>query len=167
MRGVVYSAIQNTGRLHVGNYLGALRQWVDLQASPDELVFGVADLHALTSDSRASSVETVRAMLAVGLDPQRCVLYRQSDLGGLHTELMWLLACVASKPQLERMTHYKDKTSRGKDTLGLFAYPVLQAADVLLFKADRVPVGDDQRQHLELARDVCLAFNARVGRQDS
>lgn len=110
---LVYSAVQSSGRLHVGNYLGALKQWVALQSSPHPLVFAVADLHGLTAaaapaDPRAAA-QTVRALLAVGLDPARAVLYRQSDLAGPHSALMWLLACSTSTPLLQRMVHYKDK----------------------------------------------------------
>ncbi len=158
----VYSAVQASGRLHVGNWLGALRQWEALQQGQHSLVFAVADLHALTAGvERCAAVETMRGLLACGLDPERAVLYRQSDLAGPHAALMWLLACSTPTPLLQRMVHYKDKSARANDTLGLLSYPVLQAADVLLFAAELVPVGEDQRQHLELARDIVTAFNTR------
>ncbi len=156
----VYSAVQASGRLHVGNWLGALRQWEALQHGPHSLVFAVADLHALTAGAeRCAAAETMRGLLACGLNPDRAVLYRQSDLAGPHAALMWLLACCTPTPLLQRMVHYKDKSARANDTLGLLGYPVLQAADILLFGAELVPVGEDQRQHLELARDVVTAFN--------
>lgn len=173
---LIFSGIQPTGRLHIGNYLGAVKTWVSLQRNGEHTVISVADLHAMTAvdvSSRASdslhvrSLETARSVLACGYSSEKGILYRQSALSGAHTTLAWTLSCVCPMPWLERMVHYKDKAriATTADTCGLFSYPVLQAADILLFHATRVPVGEDQRQHLELARDLALAFNKRYGVQ--
>lgn len=165
----VLSGIQPTGDLHLGNYLGAVRQWVTDQHAADSY-FCVVDLHALTvprepGQLRAQTLETALALVAAGLDPDVCTLFVQSHLPE-HSQLCWILECVAGMGELRRMTQFKDKAKGGEDTtarVGLFTYPVLQAADILLYDADRVPVGDEQRQHLELCRDLALRFNHRYG----
>jgi tryptophanyl-tRNA synthetase len=165
----VLSGIQPTGDIHLGNYLGALRWWVVDQYEHDSY-YCVVDLHALTvprepAELRAKTVECAAMLLAVGLDPEVCTLFVQGHLSE-HSELTWLLECTASMGELRRMTQFKDKTAKGGEEsarVGLFTYPVLQAADILLYDADWVPVGDDQRQHLELTRDLAMRFNQRYG----
>ena len=164
----VLSGIQPSGDVHLGNYLGAIRRWVDAQHEADSF-YCVVDLHAITLPQdpavlRARTLETAQLLLAAGLDPEVCTLFVQSHVPE-HTELAWLLNCVATVGELRRMVQFKEK-SGGQDSVsvGLFDYPVLQAADILLYDADRVPVGDDQRQHLELTRDLATRFNARYGR---
>jgi tryptophanyl-tRNA synthetase len=165
----VLSGIQPTGDIHLGNYLGALRWWVADQHEHDSY-YCVVDLHALTvprdpAELRTKTVESAALLIAVGLDPEVCTLFLQSHVPE-HTELNWLLECTASFGELRRMTQFKDKTAKGGEEsarVGLFTYPVLQAADILLYDADRVPVGDDQRQHLELTRDLAVRFNQRYG----
>jgi tryptophanyl-tRNA synthetase len=166
----VLSGIQPTGAPHLGNYLGALRWWVDLQDDHDAY-YCVVDLHALTvpggdpEELRQSTLSMTALLLAIGLDPQRCVLFAQSHVPE-HTQLAWLLECTASVGEMSRMTQFKDKTAReGEEAarVGLFTYPVLMAADILLYQADFVPVGDDQRQHLELTRNLAERWNARFG----
>ncbi len=163
----IFSGIQPSGDLHVGNYFGAVRQWVAGQAVSDA-VYCIVDLHALTLDIdpaalRARTVDTAIGLVASGLDPDVCTLFVQSHVPA-HTELAWLLECTASYGELRRMTQFKDK---GKDQesvrASLLTYPVLMAADILLYDTDRVPVGDDQRQHIELARDLAIRFNSRYG----
>src|ERR1700722_19181379 len=163
----VLSGLQPSGELHVGNYLGAIRNWVADQYLHDAF-YCIVDLHALTLDIdpdvlRDRTFETALDLLAAGLDPDRCTLFVQSHVSE-HAQLAWLLECTATMGELRRMTQFKDK-SAGKDSVrvGLFTYPVLQSADILLYDADRVPVGDDQRQHLELTRDLALRFNQRYG----
>jgi len=166
----VLSGIKPSGSLHLGNYLGAIRHWVEDQRRDDCFYF-VADLHALTvehdpAELRARTLETATVLLSAGLDPEACTLFVQSHVPE-HTQLAWLLECTASFGELRRMTQFKDKAARGgrADAVraGLFTYPALMAADVLLYDADRVPVGDDQRQHLELTRDLAARFNTRYG----
>jgi tryptophanyl-tRNA synthetase len=163
----VFSGIQPTGDMHLGNYLGAVRQWVADQDTHDA-IYCVVDLHAMTlpyepAELSARTRRTAMLLLAAGLDPHRCILFVQSHVRA-HTELTWLLNCIATMGELRRMTQFKDK-GRGQESVsvGLFDYPVLMAADILAYDTDRVPVGDDQRQHLELARDVALRFNHRFG----
>ena len=163
----VLSGIQPSGQLHIGNYLGAVRQFIELQGRA-ECLFCVVDLHSLTVrqdpvELRQRTLETAALYLAAGIDPARAAVFVQSQVPE-HTELAWLLGCVATFGELQRMTQFKDKAA-GRDSvsLGLFAYPVLMAADILLYQATHVPVGDDQRQHLELTRDVAERFNARYG----
>ena len=163
----VFSGIQPTGDKHLGNYLGAIRHWVATQDADDAL-FCVVDLHAMTlaydpTDLAERTRRTAALLLASGLDPARCTLFVQSHVSA-HTELTWILNCVASFGELRRMTQFKEK-SGGQETVsvGLFDYPVLMAADILAYDTERVPVGDDQRQHLELARDLALRFNHRFG----
>jgi tryptophanyl-tRNA synthetase len=166
----IFSAIQPSGTLTLGNYLGAVRGWVELQESAprDERLFCVADYHAITvrhepEELRSLTLELVLDLLACGLDPGRSTLFLQSQVPE-HTELMWILASVASYGELGRMTQFKEKAGKRRlASLGLFAYPVLMAADVLTYKADRVPVGEDQLQHLELAREIARRFNQRFG----
>ncbi len=164
----VLSGIQPTGEMHLGNYLGAVRHWVAAQDADDAL-YCVVDLHALTvpydpPELPERTRRTAALLLAAGLDPQRCTLFVQSHVPA-HTELTWILNCVATFGELRRMTQFKEKAeSQESASAGLFDYPVLMAADILLYDAERVPVGDDQRQHLELARDVALRFNHRYGK---
>ena len=165
----VFSGIQPTGDFHVGSYVGALRNWVALQDQFDETIYCVVDLHAMTvpydpADLRASRHESARMLLAVGVDPDRSLLYYQSEVPQ-HVELAWILGTLAGLGQLERMTQFKEKADRAKQNLGIFAYPVLQAADILVHKAHAVPVGDDQSQHLELTRDLAQRFNSRFGEE--
>jgi tryptophanyl-tRNA synthetase len=163
------SGIQPTGDVQLGNYLGALKWWVVDQHEYDSF-FCIVDLHALTvprdpAELRSSTINAAAILLAVGLDPDICTLFVQSHVPE-HTELSWLLECTASMGELRRMTQWKDKSAKGGEEsarVGLFTYPVLQAADILLYDADRVPVGDDQRQHVELARDLAQRFNQRYG----
>jgi tryptophanyl-tRNA synthetase len=163
----VFSGVQPSGDLHLGNYLGAVRQWVT-QQHEDDAFYCIVDLHALTLEIdpavlRARTIEAAVNLLAAGLDPQVCTLFVQSHVPE-HQRLTWLLECTASMGELNRMTQFKEK-GRGNDRarVGLLTYPVLQAADILLYDADRVPVGEDQRQHLELARDLAIRFNHRYG----
>jgi tryptophanyl-tRNA synthetase len=164
----VLSGIQPTGEsFHFGNYLGAIRHWVALQETHDAF-YCVVDLHALTADFDAAALAqrtrvAAAQMFAVGLDPDRCTLFVQSHLPH-HTQLSWVLECLTGFGQASRMTQFKDKSSRAEFvSVGLFTYPVLQAADILLYQADAVPVGEDQRQHLELTRDLAERFNSRFG----
>ena len=163
----VLSGIQPSGDLHLGNYLGAIRNWVVDQDTHDAF-YCVVDLHALTLDIdpdelRRRTHDTALDLLAAGLDPERCTLFVQSHVVQ-HVQMAWLLECTAAMGELERMTQFKTK-SEGKESVrvGLFTYPVLQAADIVLYDAERVPVGNDQRQHLELAREVAIRFNHRFG----
>ena len=163
----VLSGLQPSGDLHLGNYLGAIRNWVADQDTHDAY-YCIVDLHALTLDIapdelRARTAETALDLLAAGLDPERCTLFVQSHVAQ-HAQLAWLLECTATMGELSRMTQFKEK-SAGKDSVrvSLYTYPVLQAADILLYDAERVPVGDDQRQHLELTRELANRFNHRYG----
>ncbi|TGJ85587.1 hypothetical protein E0Z10_g3137 [Xylaria hypoxylon] len=175
---VVFSGIQPTGTPHLGNYLGAMRQWrrlQDMAGDEDKLLFSIVDLHAITMPQDAEALrsrrrEMLAALLAIGLDPKRSTLFYQSSVMQ-HTELMWILSCTASMGYLGRMTQYKSKLLAGNKAgdldeavssrlkLGLFSYPVLQAADILVHRATHVPVGDDQKQHLEFARECVTNFN--------
>ncbi|HEV3387550.1 MAG TPA: tryptophan--tRNA ligase [Solirubrobacteraceae bacterium] len=164
----IFSGIQPTGRKHLGNYLGAITQWVAGQ-DRGEAIYCLVDLHALTipyepAALREAVYDTAATLLAAGLDPDRCIFFRQSDVQE-HPELTWLLSSVTSFGELNRMTQFKDKAGSQRDLVsaGLFFYPVLQAADVLAYRANEVPVGEDQRQHVELMRDVAERFNARFG----
>jgi tryptophanyl-tRNA synthetase len=165
----VLSGIQPTGELHLGNFVGAVRHWASDQHEHDSF-YCIVDLHALTleqdpAELKAKTLEVGALLLAAGLDPEVCTIFVQSHVPA-HAQLSWLLECVASFGELRRMTQFKDKTAKGGEgaaRVGLFTYPVLMAADILLYHADRVPVGDDQRQHLELARDVAERFNTRYG----
>src|SRR5579871_2134591 len=164
-----FSAIQPTGDILLGNYLGALRFWVTEQSLHDYF-FSVADLHAITSfhdpaELQAQTLDTAAILYAVGIDPSVSALSIQSQVHE-HAELAWVLNCVTGFGELQRMTQFKDKSSRQRElrgTAGLFVYPVLQAADILLYQTERVLVGEDQRQHLELARTLADRFNRRFG----
>jgi tryptophanyl-tRNA synthetase len=165
----ILSGVQPTGNSHVGNHVGAFRQWVEMQHDFDAY-YCVVDLHAITlpydaGELRDRTLEVAAILLACGLDPEVCTVFVQSHVPE-HTELAWLLNHVATVGELRRMTQFKAKAAeRGEGALpaGYFNYPVLQAADILIYQADRVPVGEDQRQHLELTRDVAERFNARFG----
>jgi tryptophanyl-tRNA synthetase len=164
----IFSGIQPTGRKHLGNYIGAIAQYVAGQ-DRGEAIYCIVDLHATTvpydpTELRERVYDTAAILLAAGLDPDRCILFRQGDLAE-HTELCWLLCSVTAFGDLNRMHQFKDKSSSQRDLVsaGLFFYPVLMAADVLLYRATDVPVGDDQRQHVELMRDVAVRFNTRFG----
>jgi len=169
----VISGIKPTGNLHLGNYLGAIRQWVAMQddvlAGGGETMYFIADLHALTewiapADVTANTYEITAAMIASGIDPARAILFNQARVPA-HSELAWLLNNVARVGWLNRMTQFKDKAGKDREgaSVGLYDYPVLMAADVLLYNATHVPVGEDQKQHLELARDVATKFNNDYG----
>jgi tryptophanyl-tRNA synthetase len=164
----IFSGIQPTGRKHLGNYIGAITQYVAGQDRGDA-IYCVVDLHAITVSYepavlRESVYDTAATLLAAGLDPERCIFFRQSDVPE-QPELCWLLSGVCAFGELNRMTQFKEKAGAQRDLVsaGLFMYPVLQAADVLAYRAHEVPVGDDQRQHIELMRDVAERFNARFG----
>ena len=164
----VFSGIQPSGDLHLGNYLGAIRRFVPLQQS-HECIYCVVDMHAITvwqepEDLRRRTYEVAAAYIAAGLDPARSVIFNQSQVAG-HAELAWVFNCVARLGWMARMTQFKDKAGKNSEnvSLGLFAYPSLMAADILLYKATHVPVGDDQKQHLELTRDIAQKFNNDFG----
>ncbi|MDB5408823.1 MAG: trpS [Rhodospirillales bacterium] len=164
----IFSGVQPTGNLHLGNYLGAIRNWVALQSSFD-CIFCIVDLHAITvpqdpAQLRLQTREVTAAYIAAGIDPERCIIFNQSMVSA-HSELSWLLSCLTPLGWLNRMTQFKEKAGKQRDNagLGLYAYPVLMAADILAYKATHVPVGEDQKQHLELARDIAGAFNRRYG----
>jgi tryptophanyl-tRNA synthetase len=163
----VFSGIQPTGEVHLGNYLGAIRGWTVNQHHSDA-IHCIVDLHALTipkdpAELRAKTGELMAVLVAAGLDPEVCTLFCQSQVHE-HTELGWMMECTAAFGELRRMVQFKDKAERADFvSAGLFTYPALQAADVLLYDTDEVPVGDDQRQHIELARDLAIRFNNRYG----
>ena len=169
----VVSGIKPTGNLHLGNYLGAVKQWVamqdDVQAAGGETLYFIADLHGLTefiapADLRAQTIEMTATLVAAGIDPDRSILFNQARVPA-HSELSWLLNNVARVGWLNRMTQFKDKAGKNREgaSVGLYDYPVLMAADVLLYNATHVPVGEDQKQHLELARDIATKFNTDYG----
>lgn len=164
----IVSGVQPTGNLHLGNYLGAIRRWVDIQ-NDYECLFFLADLHAITvaqepEKLRSSVRETTAAYIACGIDPKKSIIFPQSAIAA-HAELAWILSCRTPMGWLNRMTQFKEKAGKDKEkaALGLYSYPVLMAADILLYKATHVPVGEDQKQHIELARDIASAFNRDVG----
>jgi len=166
----VLSGIQPTAdSFHLGNYLGAVRQWIGLQDTHDAFYF-IADLHAITVEHdpallRQRTRVSVAQLLAAGLEPERCTLFVQSHVPE-HAQLAWVMNCLTGMGEASRMTQFKDKSARGgadRSSVGLFTYPILQAADILLYQADQVPVGEDQRQHLELTRDLAQRFNHRYG----
>ena len=163
----VFSGIKPSGSVQLGNYLGALQNWVLMQKETDA-VYCVVDLHALTvlhdpEELKSSTLSLTQMLMAVGLDPERCILFVQSHVKE-HAECAWLMECTAAFGELRRMTQFKDK-STGNDfvSAGLFTYPALQAADILLYDTNQVPVGEDQRQHIELTRDIAIRFNSRFG----
>ena len=163
----VFSGVQPTGNIHIGNYLGALRQFVELQEE-NECIYCIVDLHSITvpqdpKELRKHILDVAALYLAIGIDPKKSIVFVQSDVSG-HAELSWILTCNSYPGELSRMTQFKDK-SKGKESAptGLFTYPILMAADILLFQTDLVPVGADQKQHLELARDIATRFNGLYG----
>ncbi|WP_379554025.1 tryptophan--tRNA ligase [Qipengyuania sp. DGS5-3] len=171
----VVSGIQPTGNLHLGNYLGAIRNWVKMQDEIDEgseCLFFLADLHAISqphdpAELRQGTLEMTAALVACGIDPDRSILFNQAQIPA-HTEMQWLLNSTARMGWLNRMTQWKDKAGKNREgaSVALFTYPVLQAADVLLYQATHVPVGEDQKQHLELARDIAQKFNTDFASED-
>ena len=162
----IFSGVQPTGNLHLGNYLGAIKNFVDLSNdNKNECIFCVVDLHAITvnqdpKDLRNNIRETVATFIASGIDPKKNIIFNQSQVSA-HSEAAWILGCVARMGWLNRMTQFKEKAGRDKEkaSIGLYSYPVLMAADILLYDATHVPVGDDQKQHLELCRDIAQKFN--------
>lgn len=159
----VFSGVQPTGNIHIGNYLGALRQFVELQED-NECIYCIVDLHSITvpqdpKELRKHILDVAALYLAIGVDPKKSIIFVQSDVSG-HAELSWILTCNSYTGELSRMTQFKDK-SRGKESAptGLFTYPVLMAADILLYDTDIVPVGNDQKQHIELCRDIAIRIN--------
>ena len=165
----ILSGIQPTGSMHIGNYLGAARNWAELQKT-HECLFMIADLHALTQSQNPQEFpntvfDKIKELLAAGLDPEKCTLFVQSHVRE-HTELAWILNTITPIAELERMTQYKDKSRKQLENInaGLFDYPVLMAADILMYKTEAVPVGQDQTQHLELARTLAKRFNAAFGK---
>ncbi|MBL89656.1 MAG: tryptophan--tRNA ligase [Actinobacteria bacterium] len=163
----VFSGIKPSGAVQLGNYLGALQNWVSMQ-DESEAVYCVVDLHALTvphdpDELRSSTLSLTQMLMAVGLDPDRCILFVQSHVQE-HAECAWLMECTAAFGELRRMTQFKDKSTGNEFvSAGLFTYPALQAADILLYDTNQVPVGEDQRQHIELTRDIAIRFNSRFG----
>ncbi|MGN6588592.1 MAG: tryptophan--tRNA ligase [Solirubrobacterales bacterium] len=165
----LFSGIQPTGSKHLGNYIGAIRQYVEGQERGEPAIFCIVDLHALSvpydpAELRERVYDTAAILLAAGLDPERCILFRQSDVHE-HTELTWLLSAVTAHGDLNRMHQFKEKVGKDRElaSAALFYYPVLMAADVLAYRATEVPVGDDQRQHVELMREIARRFNQRFG----
>lgn len=165
----ILSGIQPTGEKHLGNYIGAIEQYVSYQDQGDALYF-IAELHSLTTlpdpaDLREKTLRTAAMLIAAGLDPERCSIFVQGHVGGEHAQLAWLLGCVATFGELRRMHQFKDKgEGKGENvSAGLLTYPVLMAADILMYDADVVPVGEDQKQHVELARNIAQRFNNRYG----
>ncbi len=168
MKQRILSGIQPSGALHLGNYIGAVRQWLDMQDQSDAF-FCIVDYHAITvpqdPDTLHDNIYTLAALyVACGLNPEKATLFKQSDVSA-HTELAWIFNCLAGMGELERMTQYKDKIQQHKkrSTVGLFTYPLLMAADILLYQPHSVPVGEDQKQHVELTRDIAERFNNRFG----
>ncbi len=164
MKGQIFSGAQPTGNLHLGNYLGAIKQWVALQEEYD-CIFCIVDMHAITITQNADELrhntrEIAATYIAAGIDPKKNIIYNQSMVKQ-HAELAWILGCNTPMGWLSRMTQFKDKAGKNRDNamLGLFSYPVLMAADILLFNTSHVPVGEDQKQHLELAREIATSFN--------
>jgi len=170
IRGRILSGIQPTGNLHLGNYLGAIRNWVKLQEMHENL-FCIVDLHALTTlpDPQKMALwtrEVAAAYIAAGIRPETSIIFPQSAVAA-HSELAWIFSCLTPLGWLNRMTQFKEKAGKHREqaNLGLYAYPVLMAADILIYKATHVPVGEDQKQHLELARDIAGAFNRQYGKE--
>ena len=161
----IFSGVQPTGKLHLGNYLGAIRNWVRMQGEA-ECIYCVVDLHAITEQQdpaalRSNTREVAASLLAAGIDPKTSILFAQSNVAA-HAELAWVFNCIARIGWLNRMTQFKEKAGKNREnaTVGLYVYPNLMAADILVYRARRVPVGDDQRQHLELSRDIAQSFNS-------
>ena len=166
MKKKIFSGVQPTGNLHLGNYLGAIKNFVDLNNDiRNECIFCVVDLHAITvsqnpKDLKSNIHETVATFVASGIDPKKSIIFKQSQVSA-HSEAAWILSCVARMGWLNRMTQFKEKAGKDKEkaSIGLYSYPVLMAADILLYDSTHVPVGDDQKQHLELCRDIAQKFN--------
>ena len=161
----IFSGVQPTGNLHLGNYIGAIKNFVDLQNENNECIFCVVDLHAVTVKQdpkilKQNIRETAATFLACGINPKKSIIFNQSSVSA-HSEVSWLLSCVARMGWLNRMTQFKEKAGKDKEkaSVGLYIYPILMAADILLYDATHVPVGEDQKQHLELARDISKKFN--------
>ena len=173
MRKKIFSGVQPTGNLHLGNYLGAIKNFVELNNEKEnECIFCVVDLHAITvkqdpNKLRNNIRETVATFIASGIDPKKSIIFSQSQVKA-HSEAAWILSCVARMGWLNRMTQFKEKAGKDKEkaSVGLYSYPVLMAADILLYEATHVPVGDDQKQHLELCRDIAQRFNNEFGVKD-
>jgi tryptophanyl-tRNA synthetase len=166
MKKVLFSGIQPTGQIHIGNYLGAIKQWVELQEQYESII-SIADYHAITSDFDPAKmpekiINSAIDLLACGIDPEKSTLFVQSDVPQ-HTELAWILNNFCNIGELERMTQYKEKKQKQTENVGLFDYPVLQAADILIYSAGVVPVGEDQIQHIELTRAIARRFNQKFG----
>ena len=169
----IFSGVQPTGNLHLGNYLGAIKNFVELNNDPsNECIFCVVDLHAITvkqdpQELKKNIRETVATFIASGIDPKKSIIFNQSGVAA-HSEGAWILSCVARMGWLNRMTQFKEKAGKDKEkaSIGLYSYPVLMAADILLYDATHVPVGDDQKQHLELCRDIAQKFNNDFGVED-
>jgi tryptophanyl-tRNA synthetase len=166
MKKRIFSGIQPSGSLHLGNYLGAIQNWVRLQNDFDS-IFCVVDLHAITvpqdpKELRKKTIEVAKMYLAAGINPEKCLIFIQSHVPE-HTELTWLLNTIAKIPELEKMTQFKDKSSKSGVGVGLFDYPVLMASDILLYDTDLVPVGEDQLQHIEITRTLAKRFNRKFG----
>ena len=166
MKKKIFSGVQPTGNLHLGNYLGAIKNFVDLNNdNQNECIFCVVDLHAITvnqnpKDLKSNIFETVATFVASGIDPKKSIIFNQSQVSA-HSEAAWILSCIARMGWLNRMTQFKEKAGKDKEkaSIGLYSYPVLMAADILLYDSTHVPVGDDQKQHLELCRDIAQKFN--------
>ena len=173
MRKKIFSGVQPTGNLHLGNYLGAIKNFVELNNEKEnECIFCVVDLHAITvkqdpNKLRNNIRETVATFIASGIDPKKSIIFNQSQVKA-HSEAAWILSCVARMGWLNRMTQFKEKAGKDKEkaSVGLYSYPVLMAADILLYEATHVPVGEDQKQHLELCRDIAQKFNNEFGVKD-
>ncbi|QHQ36983.1 tryptophan--tRNA ligase [Algicella marina] len=169
----VFSGVQPTGDLHLGNYLGAVKRFVEMQNNDWETIYCIVDLHAITvswpgrEGMTAATRELAAAFLACGMDPEKSVLFNQSQVPA-HTQLAWIFSCVARLGWMNRMTQFKDKAGKNaeRSSLGLYAYPALQAADILVYHATHVPVGEDQRQHIELTRDIATKFNLDFGAEN-
>jgi tryptophanyl-tRNA synthetase len=164
----IFSGVQPTGNLHLGNYLGAIKNFVELNNDKEnECIFCVVDLHAITikqnpKELRNNIRETVATFVASGINPEKSIIFNQSKVSA-HTEAAWLLSCVAKMGWLNRMTQFKEKAGKDKEkaSIGLYSYPILMAADILLYDASHVPVGEDQKQHIELCRDIAQKFNKK------
>jgi len=173
MRKKIFSGVQPTGNLHLGNYLGAIKNFVELNNEKEnECIFCVVDLHAITvkqdpNKLRNNIRETVATFIASGIDPKKSIIFNQSQVKA-HSEAAWILSCVARMGWLNRMTQFKEKAGKDKEkaSVGLYSYPILMAADILLYEATHVPVGEDQKQHLELCRDIAQKFNNEFGVKD-
>ncbi|XP_048509899.1 tryptophan--tRNA ligase, mitochondrial isoform X2 [Athalia rosae] len=164
----IFSGIQPTGAVHLGNYLGAIQRWVDLQNSNHDVLYSIVDMHSITlpqdpKELKNNILEITATLLACGIDPEKSILFQQSTVP-MHAELCWVLGCLTTMPRLGQLPQFKEKSAKVKDIpLGLYIYPVLQSADILLYKSTHVPVGEDQLQHLQLAQHLAKLFNNRFG----